>query len=713
MSKALYIERIDISAFGGISQKSVSFENGLNLIKAPNESGKSTLAAALRFALYGFKGRSTSIAENPKKMYMPWSGAAASVAVTIGGSRHLRIERTAQGTKEQAVCTDLVTGKPLFTGLCFGEELFGISAETFEKTLFFSTLNPPESKDTELASALQNLVFSADEQIGTEKAAKVLTAHKNALKGRTAGSGELPRLELEEQRLEEKLLYEKSAMQEISALEAAAMQTEKAACERAQQARLLETEKHNLDKYRAFIAMAEYQTLKEKANEATAQLEAAEYKDISLEEIESCRAAREEKNRAAKRLEEARQQHADALAALPTKAVDEDRLIDTYRKYKNSKAIALVLLLVGILICALGIACVVLSMQKLVAYAVIGAGLLFAVLACFVSVSARGGVKKAGFKSAALLSTAIEGLPAVRAERESLKARAENAGIKANQAAAEYENARRAFKALVPSETDEEIDRMYAGYVTASNLRVAKQAADGAVSSFEAINDVKELSVLAEGAVKPQKPREQIETEYKFATQSAAGLKDKLNDLKNKIEVLKAAGNDPCDTESKLLWTRSQLQQKQKEHSALTLALEELEAASNEMRSSISPRIASIAGNYFAVATGGKYRNIELDTRMYMSYESESGVKSAEHLSAGTRETAYLCLRLALIKLIYGDMNVPVLLDDAFAHTDNTRLGGLLGLFNESGNQVIITSCTDREEKMLAQIGAEYENVLL
>lgn len=713
MSNNIYIERIDISAFGGISQKSVSFADGVNLITAQNESGKSTLAAALRFALYGFKGRSTSIADNPKKMYMPWSGAAASVAVTLGGSSRLRIERTVQGTKEQALCTDLVTGKALYTGLCFGEEIFGISAETFEKTLFFSTLNPPESKDTELASALQNLVFSADEQIGTEKAAKALNSHKNALKGRTSGSGEIPRLELEEQQLEERLLQEKNAMDEISRLEAAAAQTAASVREREEAAMRLEAEKLNLEKYRAACALTEYAALKQKAADAKARLEEASFTDISLETIEACRGAREEKNRTAKRLVEARQQYTEAVSALPKDEINDTAMLTAQKKHGSARTSAIVLLIAGVLLCAIGAVGMIVLTEKLIAFAALGVGAMLAIVAVALSVSANAAVKKAGFSSVSELNSAINALPALRAERESCKVQAENAQIRVQQATAEYESARRAYGALVPGEDDGAIDEMYAGYVQASNLRVSAKAAEDALSSFEAINNVEELADMAIGAVEPTRPRDQIETEYKFATQSAAGLKDRLNAIRSKIEVLKASGNDPCKTESALMWTRAVLASKRTEHSALALAIDELEAASNEMRSSISPRIASIAGNYFAVATGGKYRNIELDTRLYMSYESENGVKSAEHLSAGTRETAYLCMRLALIKLIYGEKNVPIVLDDAFAHTDDSRLKGLVGLLCESGNQVIITSCTDREEKVLSLLGAEYENVTL
>lgn len=713
MDGRIYIERVDVGAFGTLAAKSVSFTDGVNLIKAPNESGKSTLAAAIRFALYGFKGRTAAITDNPKKMYLPWSGAAASVAVTLGGDRRLRIERSFKGAKEQAVCTDLATGRSLFAGLCFGEEIFGLSAETFEKTLFFSTLEPPESKDEGLASALQNLLFSADEQIGAEKAAKVLTAHKNALKGRTSGSGEIARLELDEQRLEEKLRGEKGVMREINELEAAYSAAESAYAERAESARRLEAERLNCEKYRAASALAEYGALKEKAERAKNDLQNAPFADLSLEDIEKLRAARDEKRRAEERLEEVRRHAAETGEEKEPTIPDEGGLTSAFKKHKRLTAAFSVLLPLGLLVCALGAALLGFMTQKTAAFAVLGLGVLAVAAAFAARAAARIAVKKAGFASFAKLAAAIDALPALRAERAAFESRAESARIRIKQAEAEYESARRAYAALAPTENDEAVDAMYAGYVLASRLRAFKQAADDAVAGFEARNDTKELAALAEGAVKPLRPREQIETEYRFAAQSAAGLKDKLNDLKSRIEVLKAGGSDPSATESRLLWTRAELEERRLDYEALTVALEELQAANDEMRSSISPRIAALAGDLFAAATGGRYGALELDTRLYLSFESAFGLKSAEHLSAGTREAVYLCLRLAVIKLIYGESKVPIVLDDAFAHTDDERVRNIVKLFCDSGNQIIMAGCTDREERALDRVGAEYGRVAL
>ena len=50
------IEKIEIASFGKLKNASLSASSGINILSAPNESGKSTLAAFIKFVFYGFAG---------------------------------------------------------------------------------------------------------------------------------------------------------------------------------------------------------------------------------------------------------------------------------------------------------------------------------------------------------------------------------------------------------------------------------------------------------------------------------------------------------------------------------------------------------------------------------------------------------------------------------------------------------------------------------
>ena len=66
------------ATFGKLQSAELALGEGLNVIEAPNEGGKSTWSAFLRAMLYGIptreRDRQDYIAE--KNRYQPWSGSA-------------------------------------------------------------------------------------------------------------------------------------------------------------------------------------------------------------------------------------------------------------------------------------------------------------------------------------------------------------------------------------------------------------------------------------------------------------------------------------------------------------------------------------------------------------------------------------------------------------------------------------------------------------
>ena len=67
------------ATFGKLEYRSLSFSKGLNIIEAPNESGKSTLLAFLRVMLYGFPPR-----ERGALAHSGPAATASSTACTLG-----------------------------------------------------------------------------------------------------------------------------------------------------------------------------------------------------------------------------------------------------------------------------------------------------------------------------------------------------------------------------------------------------------------------------------------------------------------------------------------------------------------------------------------------------------------------------------------------------------------------------------------------------
>ncbi|MBO5009893.1 MAG: AAA family ATPase [Clostridia bacterium] len=63
----MIIEKINIGSFGLITDMTLEFSDKLNVIEGQNESGKSTIAAFIKYMLYGFDGSENEEALSERK----------------------------------------------------------------------------------------------------------------------------------------------------------------------------------------------------------------------------------------------------------------------------------------------------------------------------------------------------------------------------------------------------------------------------------------------------------------------------------------------------------------------------------------------------------------------------------------------------------------------------------------------------------------------
>ena len=82
------------ATFGCLNNSTLELQEGLNLIQAPNESGKSTWLAFLRSMLYGLPTRERGALAD-KNRYIPWNGAAMSGRMELtDGAQELVLSAT-------------------------------------------------------------------------------------------------------------------------------------------------------------------------------------------------------------------------------------------------------------------------------------------------------------------------------------------------------------------------------------------------------------------------------------------------------------------------------------------------------------------------------------------------------------------------------------------------------------------------------------------
>lgn len=160
------------ATFGTLQGASLELEDGLNLIYAPNEGGKSTWCAFLRTMLYGFPQRERDKKGTPadKNRYRPWSGAAMEglLDCTHQGQRILLRRFDHQGIPMGGFSAVYAhTGDPVpgLTGENVGEILTGVGREVFERTVFIRQSHLSVDPSSEMEQRISALLSSGDEQV--------------------------------------------------------------------------------------------------------------------------------------------------------------------------------------------------------------------------------------------------------------------------------------------------------------------------------------------------------------------------------------------------------------------------------------------------------------------------------------------------------------------------------------------------------------------
>lgn len=133
------------------------------------------------------------------------------------------------------------------------------------------------------------------------------------------------------------------------------------------------------------------------------------------------------------------------------------------------------------------------------------------------------------------------------------------------------------------------------------------------------------------------------------------------------------------------------------------------------MRESITPKFTENLSNSIKSITSGKYKTVKVNEENGLILETENGnYITASILSQGTIDELYLSLRISSINELTPE-NMPIILDETFAYFDKNRLQNILKLLNSNyGNkQIVILTCTQREEEALREINIPYNKITL
>jgi uncharacterized protein YhaN len=159
---------------------------------------------------------------------------------------------------------------------------------------------------------------------------------------------------------------------------------------------------------------------------------------------------------------------------------------------------------------------------------------------------------------------------------------------------------------------------------------------------------------------------------------------------------------DLAALDERVLTLRSEVARLERFDEAVTLAKNTIDARTREAHQKFARRLADYASTTFARVTGDRYVDVRIDptTLAVRARVPETGaIVDVERLSAGTREQAYLVVRLAMVRMFSeGLETAPLLLDDPFAFWDERRIERSLPILEATAANVQIVLFTTSQE---------------
>jgi len=714
------------ATFGRLEQSELHLQPGLNVIYAPNETGKSTWSRFIRSMLYGVSTRDRSPLAD-KNRYAPWSGVAmrGRMDVEDNGERYtlLRETRRANAPMGTFSCTytDTATPVPDVTGQNAGEQLLGITPEVFERSAFISQAGLSVDQDAELERRIAALITTGEEETSFSETQERLKKQLN--RRRHNKTGQIPALEREIAELD-------TALNSLHSLQEqhrqAARQLE---LSRAQQ-RELQAQQEQWAQIQRQQQWAQFRLAEEAERSARVRLDALEklsgpLPDSSgLAQMENRCAVLSSTLREVQRSKQTSEIAAssariaqESYTGHPLYPADEQGLLDRMDQ--------IVLpdvpdawpgwLQLACAVCMLAVTVAALALHRPPVQWIIPAAL------CVLSAVAAVLWHRNRSRAAATRSQRVAGRERMTREMDEylpLRQKYQEASAQAAEAEQLYQVVRRQqedgtaalLEALAPYRPASDLEE-----AAAVIGELHRQQAVVAAAREELRESEMRCQLMRQhlpegdppaGDISPAKPSmdpAQLRAALPQAAANLQALQSRLDTLAGQIRSM----GDPDDLITRRAQKQEQAQRLQDEYNAIAMAMGALESANLTLQNRFSPALGARAAEIFSGITGGKYQRVLLgrDFSLAAGSDSDGTQHSVQLLSQGATDQLYLSVRLAICDMVLPrDRSVPLIMDDALISFDDDRLHAALDfLLQESRQrQILLFTCQKREQEYLA-----------
>lgn len=705
------------AAYGRLRGDSLRLEPGLNLIYAPNESGKSTWCSFIRTMLYGLPTRQSGPLAD-KNRFAPWTGEAMQGRMDLetDGRRWtvLRDTRRASAPMQNFACTYTGTAQPVpeVNGQNLGETLLGVPREVFQRSAFIGQSGLAVSQDPELERRIAALLSTGQEDVSYSESYDRLKKQLN--RRRHNKTGLIPQLEQEQARLDD-------ALRRQAELSAQLENAREQQCTAQTRVEELEQRRAQWEALEKQEALRQWREAQEDLARRSQQLTALQQLDgnlpdrdtlarmqAQLELLEQAGGTLTQARRIAQQRQTEAREAQEAWSAHPLYPNNENQLRQQAEAMTApagpGKALPIA---AGVLLCAAAAALALLpAPAKLIA--AIGAA---AAVGLFLYYMASRRRAAAAAQTVQTRKTALQ-----RQTEEYLRLREDalQAEDAARTAAASAEGLTQQLQGQLVTLLAQ-VQPFWPEANGADGVRVAltaalrrREALDGAALQVQQAQircdamsrhlPQPPLPDPEETLPRPVLSREQIDAALPQVRNQLREARSRVDSLTGQLRTM----DSPESLQAQRDQCTRRLEALKAEYDAIALAMEALTQANTVLQTRFSPALGAETARIFSALTAGRYDKVLLDRNLSLSAQpaGDAMPRALSLLSQGAGDQLYLAVRLAICRMVLPrDKAAPLILDDALANFDDQRLAAALDwLLDESRTrQILLFTCHRRE----------------
>ncbi len=766
----MIIEKISIKSFGMLTDLTLEFSHSINIIEGRNEAGKSTLAAFIKYMLYGFDNSDTlsAVSDRSKRLNWDTKSASGSMVVIVGGRRYLitRSTTTVENVgsipsyKEEASITDLETGSPVYGKTPAGDVFLSVEQDLYANTAFIGQVGAPSLREDKIKEAIENILFSAAEDSNISRAKAQVDVRMHSLMRENRMGGVIYDLRRRAEEFDENFKKAEADNKEILIKEAKLHEIRTAISEQTKRGERF----RDLDiGFRNMLIIKDFDKLHDLIRELDARKEdydkfiaestrsgfvpSAQY----LTDIAVARRSIDDLYAAAREAEARYEAEQNAVGItneiegaieLSDELGGESEIKQTARALRNGKikniagAVASSLAIIFAAVFEIAAKGALAAIAFRIGFALVGLlGIAGAVTSLvFLSKNNKRLSELCAKFSTVSYQDLIAKLDVIgenRARRDGMIRSTEVARVAFEDAKTRYAEAKLQMQSLI---------ERWGGELPRSNLKAYLDELEARVAAFleeerrlaercaEIQSEVNALRSTLEGyeeievraQVLPLKRKmletmtqEEIQRGIEECRENVKTYRRLAEQIEAELFALKSYATDPGALYSKMQENDSRLDELTHQHKAYYLASVAIKDASKKLRAEISPRLGEYTASLMSIMTDKKYEYFGVTDELEVSFKSSDGdERSVDFLSGGTLDLTYIAVRMALIDMLYKKEKPPICFDESFAHQDNVRARSMMKAVKhlaDEGYQSFIFTCRAREAALASELSDKTE----